>query len=272
MQKSDNLSTPSSTPLDAKTIDFVCREQGYEVEVIVLSEVESTNSWLFENKSDAPIMLCAAEQQTVGRGRRGKTWHSPESGVTFSIRFNRPEAVTEFAGLSLLVGACLCDQLRQVGASDAMVKWPNDVLVNGAKLSGILIETSVSAAADSATTVVIGIGINYRRGGEVALIDQSSTDLYEICGTHLPDRSELIANVASRVIASVIDGVPQALQSLAGQWGRYDALAGSEVTVDAGSRKVAGRVQGIDQSGRLKVETDDGLQAFSSADISVRAR
>ncbi len=264
----DNL----SAPLNAQRMASICRTLGCDTDVVVLPTVGSTNSWLLESDSTAEVTLCAAEHQTIGRGRRGKTWHSPDSGVTFSIRLNRPEPVTRFHGLSLLVGALLCDQLRDIGAADAMLKWPNDVLVKQAKLAGILIETSISASAESATTVVIGIGINYRRGPEAQLIDQNSTDLFQVCGPDLPDRSELIARVASRVIMAVAGDVPQAVENLSASWADYDALAGLEVAVDSGDAQVVGRTAGIDATGGLLLDTEHGRQVFSSAEVSVRSR
>ncbi len=274
MNRNNNESSDNnSAPLNAQSIASLCRTLGCDIDVVVLPTVGSTNTWLLENNNiTAAVTLCAAEHQTIGRGRRGRTWHSPHSGVTFSIRLHRPEPVTRFQGLSLLVGALLCDQLRDIGASDAMLKWPNDVLVNHAKLAGILIETSISASAESATTVVIGIGINYRRGPEAQLIDQNSTDLYQICGAKLPDRSELIARIASRVIKAVVGDVPLAVENLASRWSDYDAIADLEVVVDSAGAQVAGRTVGIDAIGGLLLDTDNGRQVFSSAEVSVRSR
>ena len=167
----------------------------------------------------------------------------------------------------------LCDSLRAVGISDAMVKWPNDVLVNSAKLAGILIE-SRTAASDNGTCIVIGIGINYKRGDEAQFIDQESTDLNTLCGASgLPDRSNLIAEIATALVDVVTADVPAAVSNLSTRWNLYDALNGLEVNATvAGGESVVGRADGIDASGGFRIRTLSGTRVFSSADVSVRPR
>lgn len=262
-------------PLDRSVIETYCRAAQCNIELHVLRTVESTNTWLLDGEFDSAVTLCAAEHQTLGRGRRGKSWHSPDSGVTFSLRFNCPEPIVFFNGLSLLVGSELCDCLRAAGVSNAMVKWPNDVLVNGAKLAGILIESraavSLSDATATGSIIVIGIGINYRRGAETQLIEQASTDLVELCGAdQLPDRSTLIASVATRLTALLSSDVPAKLAGLATRWGDYDALSDTHIVVSVAGQSETGLATGIDAEGGLQVQTDDGLRVFMSADVSVR--
>ena len=273
-----------SSPLDSKVIQSVCCQRGIPIKVTVLPAVESTNTWVMQETRSSETILCAAEHQTGGRGRRGKTWHSPNSGITFSLGLISLRPVTWFNGLSLVVGSILCDCLRAVGAADAMVKWPNDVLVDGAKLAGILIESSVSTErvsasleTNSATTkIVIGIGINYQRGAEAQLIDQASTDLFQLCGTSLPDRSQLIAEIASQVVRQSLGDVPSAMSELVTKWPGYDALAGRELVISQALSQaqlpVHGIGAGIDPTGALKLDTADGVRLFNSADISIRQR
>ena len=288
-----------STPLDACAIESVCRAHGCSPEVVVLSSVESTNTWLWDNKLSSPLVLCATEHQTLGRGRRGKTWFTPRLGLTFSIRLTCAESIAELGGLSLLVGSVLCDQLREMGVSRAMVKWPNDILVEGAKLAGILVESSTAAVSKPAastlnvgssdsglddtavagkaragttragTTVVIGIGINYRRGTEASLIDQASIDLYEICGSAMPERYEIIGLVAARLVKVLAQSVPQSLHSLSQSWPLYDAMKGRKLVVESGNERISGQAAGIDSSGALLVQTESGQRSFISADISL---
>ena len=273
MTDSDNMPAQPRTSLSVSAIESIFQTSGCNIDVHVLETVDSTNTWLLEGELPAPITLCAAEHQTLGRGRRGKTWHSPDSGVTFSMRFNRHESVEQFNGLSLLAGAVLCDSLRAVGIADAKIKWPNDVLVNNAKLAGILIE-SRSVVPKPGTCIVVGMGINYKRGDEAQLIDQASTDLFALCGENgLPDRSMLIAEIAVRLAEVVTADVPAAVRGLAASWNNYDALAEAEVCASvAGGESVIGLAHGIDSSGGFRIQTEDGVRVFTSADISVRRR
>ena len=258
------------TPLSKTVIIEGCAEACPELEVHVLDSVDSTNTWLLDGDFSAPVSLCAAEHQTVGRGRRGKTWYSPNSGVTFSLRFNRTEPVAWFNGLSLIVGSVLCDTLRDTGVVDSMVKWPNDVLVRGSKLAGILVE-SRTAHSTEGTVLVVGMGVNYILGGETRLIDQPSTGLSTLCGVGgPPDRSELIADIAKRLITAVSADIPQSVSQLADRWTDYDALAGTTVVATVAGDIIEGLAAGIDEKGNLQIDTKDGLQSFNSADVSVR--
>src|SRR5688572_19193259 len=124
------------------------------VEVRVVERCTSTNELAL--KGSSPILI-AAEEQTAGRGRRGRRWHSARgAGITFSLgrRIRRP--TRELAVLSLVAGVAVARALHALGARSARLKWPNDLVLDGAKLGGILVETRNGRA-------VIGIGLNCRR-------------------------------------------------------------------------------------------------------------
>ncbi len=257
-------------PLDQQTIQNYFVNSGVEVEVHVLPQVDSTNTWLLQRKAAAPVTLCAAEHQTVGRGRRGKTWHSPDNGVTFSMRFDSAESICRFSGVSLLTGAVICDHLRAIGIANALMKWPNDILVDGSKLAGILVESRTIGSAGG-TVLVLGIGINYQGGEEARLIDQATVDLAELsCGRSLPDRSQLIADIAIRLQQMVVGDVPQQLADLVANWSDYDALANASVMALAAEKKIHGRVVGIDGTGSLLLDTGDEVLTLNSAEVTVR--
>src|SRR5678815_1226990 len=124
------------------------------VEVRVVERCTSTNDMLL--KETHPVLL-AAEEQTAGRGRRGRRWHSaPEAGLTFSLgrRIRRP--ARELAALSLVAGVAAARALRALGVRRAALKWPNDLLVDGAKLGGILVEARTPASSREGSYAVIG--------------------------------------------------------------------------------------------------------------------
>lgn len=242
----------------------------------VLESVPSTNTWLMGKyreslQGDVGLLLCATEQQTAGRGRRGKVWHSPISGVTFSLCFTLPVGLADIGGITLLAGSAVCECLWRHGVSQARIKWPNDILVNDAKLVGILVEVA-GHTADS-TTIVIGIGVNYQRGDELSKIDQASTDLFDLCSASPPDRSLLIAQLAVAVYQTCNKGlVSESVAQLAENWARFDALAGVNVQLNSGdSETTYGCADGIDSTGRLRIRTANGVTFTSSGDVSVRA-
>lgn len=248
------------------------------VKVSVLDSVGSTNSWLSDKQlGDGPgehqnpdLQVCAAEHQTAGRGRRGKVWHTPLRGITFSLRFTVPVALAEVGGISLLTGAAVCDSLRLWSVEQAMIKWPNDILVDRAKLVGILVE--VASHTKASTTLIIGIGVNYQRGAEQRKIDQASIDLFDLCGGFPPDRSVLIGHLAAEVFQRCNSGsVHGNMAELAREWSRYDAFAGTDIEVNPGtSQALTGLADGVDDTGRLRIKTGSETVMVSSGEVSVR--
>ena len=275
------MATGVSSPakLCAEVIEEeIRRRHSVRVNTTVLETVKSTNSWLMARCEKIPdaelaqtdLWLCATEHQTAGRGRRGKVWHSPWGGVTFSIGFTVPVAPSEVGGMSLLTGAAVCDCLRQWSVNQAMIKWPNDILIGDAKLVGILVE--IVARGQSKTRLIVGIGVNYRRGAEQKEIDQASTDLHDQCGGTPPDRSVLIGHLAAEVYQRCCSGNVQiSMANLSAEWPHYDAFADTMVELKSGSSPgVQGQARGIDSQGRLLLRTAEGMMQISSGEVSVR--
>src|SRR5258708_19597856 len=166
-----------------------------QFEVRVLERCGSTNALLLKERKDG--LLLAAEEQTAGRGRRGRRWHSaPGAGITFSLSRSLQRPVREAAGLSLVAGVAVARALRALGVAQAALKWPNDLVVNGAKLGGILVDTR---SHDRVTHALIGIGLNCRHdvGLELRLrrklgaLDQFIEKI---------DRNEIVARIARSLL------------------------------------------------------------------------
>ncbi len=197
------------------------------VEVRVVQRCTSTNDLLLQERDAARPLLVAAEEQTAGRGRRGRRWQSaPGAGILFSLarRVRRPPR--ELAALSLVAGVAVTRALRRLGVAQAALKWPNDLVVNGAKLGGILVETRSQAAASHA---VIGIGINCR-GGEglelrlrrrVASLDQF---------VEIRDRNPIIAGIARALLEALDAFERKGLAAVrAVKWGWHDGTAWTSI-------------------------------------------
>ena len=236
------------------------------------ASLESTNTYLLQSVDGAAVEICATELQTRGRGRRGKVWSTPKNSVTFSMKLTVPVPLSQIGGASLVCGVALCDTFHRLGVSQAAVKWPNDILVGGAKLAGILVEIATHNA--SSTTLVVGIGINYRAGPETEKIDREIIDLHQLFAGDPPDRSQLIGTICNRIHADLASALPLAA-TFVENWRSYDALAGQSVVVQrsvscGNTDSVAGNVEGIDKRGYLVVETNNGTRFFSSAEVSIQ--
>ncbi len=238
----------------------------------LLDTVDSTNSHLLRERFLAPerVAACVAEQQTGGRGRRGRGWVSPFGcNLYLSVcrRFEQPAAA--LAGLSLAAGVAVASALELEGARGVRLKWPNDLLWDGRKLGGILVE--MSGEADGPSYVVVGVGVNVRMPhGAGESIDQPWVDLAEATGGCPPARSRLAGVVLNRLVASLSRFETAGLAAFLPAWRAFDGLSGSDVTVRMGDATVNGRVLGVAQDGALRIATATGERRFMGGEVSLR--
>jgi BirA family biotin operon repressor/biotin-[acetyl-CoA-carboxylase] ligase len=231
------------------------------VEVRVVERCSSTNDVLLKTISEKPVLL-VAEEQTAGRGRRGRRWHSaPGAGVTFSLgrRVRRP--VRELAALSLVAGVAAVRALRALGVRAAGLKWPNDLVVDGAKLGGILVETRSQAAH-----AVIGIGINCRRTpGLDRRIRRQIAFLDEFASV---SRNRVIQETALALLKALEAFEAGGLDAVRADWEAMDAHAGQRLRVRlANGRVLTGMANGLAEDGSLRLMTRAGLQTVRSGRV-----
>ena len=230
------------------------------VEVRVIERCSSTNDLAL--KAAAPALI-AAEEQTAGRGRRGRRWHSaPGAGITFSLSRKVSRPIRELPALSLVAGVAVARALRALG-TDVRVKWPNDLLVGGAKLGGILVETRSSGHA------VIGIGINCR---PMPGIERKLRRDVAYLGSSI-SRSDVIRRIGIALMDALDAFEKQGLDGLRAEWEAMDAHAGQRLRVRlANGKVVTGTASGLAQDGSLQLMTRRGLQAVNSGRVmSARA-
>ena len=247
-------------PAEAVWEALAPRLAGFSVEI--LPTLPSTNTALMERARAGraePIAL-VAERQSAGRGRMGRQWLSeaPDEGpapLTFSIGL--PLAPRDWSGLSLAVGLAVAQSLH----ADIQLKWPNDVWLHGRKLGGILIETASMGAMRYA---VIGIGINIGPRAAEGLRTAPAW-LQELMPDS--DAAQAFCMVAPAVVHAVLDFADQGMEPLRAAYQVRDALYGRGVVCSDG---LSGIARGIDAQGALLLETAQGLQKISSAEVSVR--
>jgi BirA family transcriptional regulator, biotin operon repressor / biotin---[acetyl-CoA-carboxylase] ligase len=234
------------------------------VEVRVVERCTSTNDLLLKEIPGKPVLL-AAEAQTAGRGRRGRRWHSaPGAGVTFSLgrRIERP--AREFPALSLVAGVAAARALHALGVNGARLKWPNDLVVDGAKLGGILVESRNGHA-------VIGIGINCRRTPELETKARRKVAFLNDFAS--VSRNQVIQGVGRTLLAALDEFEKRGLDALRAEWEAMDAHAGQRLRVRlADGRVMSGMASGLAQDGSLQLMTRNGLKAVRSGRVvSARA-
>jgi BirA family biotin operon repressor/biotin-[acetyl-CoA-carboxylase] ligase len=234
----------------------------------VLDEVNSTNTYLMQNKHAAHATCVAAHVQTNGKGRRGRTWVSRlGASLTFSLLWRFQCGAAALSGLSLCVGVALIRALRDFDVNAAQLKWPNDVLVDGKKLAGILIELQGDLEGPSAAVIGIGINLNLPQN-MLENIDQPAIDLASVKGI---DQSALLGSVLKH-LADVLSGFETSgFVALRNEWLSYHAYENKPVRMLLpNGTDVQGMVKGVAEDGILLVETALGLQRFSAGEISLR--
>ena len=214
--------------------------------------------------------VIAAEWQTAGRGRRGRSWHAaPGAALTFSLLWRFEQGVGALSGLSLAAGLAVVRALERCGVAGAGLKWPNDVLWHGCKLAGLLVE--VQGEANGPGAAVIGVGINCRLPDAVReRIDQPVTDIARILDTTV-DRNRLLAETLDALAQTLDAFARDGFAPLRGEWQRrhfYQDRAVRLTLPDGGT--LDGIVRGAAEDGALLLETTTGLRRIHSGDISLR--
>lgn len=259
-----------SSFLDAGRIAGLCSASRRGLAVEVVAATGSTNADLRERVDSlrAPVLL-AAELQTAGRGRAGRSWLSaPEDSLCFSLAWRFTGPVTRLVGLPLAVGVALADALRSRG-HPVTLKWPNDLLIDGDKLGGVLVET-VTSRADPETPAlwaVIGVGLNVRAN---RARDEGVAAPVAALGEGI-DRNELLAALADALVAAMALFDAQGLAPFVDRWQRWHAYAGLPVMlVEQGRVLHEGVARGIDAYGCLLLDTGRGIVPVAAGDLSLR--
>ena len=269
----------SSEPLGAdkilEAVDGDIRDRLRNVEVAW--SVGSTNTILLSrpNPPNGCSEVMLAEYQTAGRGRRGRAWLAPPGGsICLSLSWTFRDVPADLGSLGLVIGVCELRALRELGLTEARLKWPNDVLVADRKLGGVLIE--LRAESGGPACVVIGIGLNVALGAplleRIAQTGVVPTDLVT-AGLEQPSRNLVVGRIVTRCIRGLLEFERVGLRPFIDEWRDADALRGRMVDVrGAGGDIARGLARGVDLHGALLVETvDEGLKRFISGDVSVRA-
>jgi len=214
-----------------------------------------------------------AEYQSAGRGRRTRRWFAPPGGaLCLSLSWSFAALPADIAALSLALGVCVLRALEQIGRPGAALKWPNDIVTEGGKLGGILIE--LRAEGSGPAQVVIGIGLNVALGRAlVERVRASGTEAVDLSalGSGECDRNRLAAALLASCVAGLLRFEQDGFRSFMAEWRAADSLAGKAVLVSAEGVAIAGHARGIDVDGALCVHTREGLQRFITGEVSVRA-
>lgn len=234
--------------------------------VETVEEIGSTNDALKLRASDGAEegLVLRAEKQSAGRGRRGRSWTSEPGNLYVSFLLRPAKAPAEAATLGFVAAIAIGNLLRALMNVPVTLKWPNDVLVDGAKISGILLESG-GVAGGKVDWLVLGIGINLRHHPEAALYP--TTDLVAAGGPALPPARALDLLLAEfqPLYERWLTGGFAALRE---DWLRHARGLGTPILARLGAEEVPGIFAGIEGDGTLLLTTEGGgTRRIAAGDI-----
>jgi BirA family biotin operon repressor/biotin-[acetyl-CoA-carboxylase] ligase len=258
------VSTPTRKPLDRHELwSLLSEKSDFWTEVDVVQVTGSTNADLAKAaKHGAPEgTVLIAEEQSSGHGRLDRRWVSPaRAGLTMSFVLRPTVPREQWATLTLLTAVALEESLKAVCGVNAKLKWPNDVLIDGRKVCGILAQVEDGA-------VIVGTGLNVSTTEEELPVPEATS--LALAEASTLDRGTIAAAFLSHVAAVYTTWNERGPASVIERWRRNSATLGRHVAVSfPNGRKVSGRAVGIDNDGCLQVALDDGVvETIAAGDI-----
>lgn len=245
------------------------RQQCPQWEFFYKPVIGSTNDFLLKNHATlAPFSLCLTEYQTAGRGRRGRVWHSPLAGqLTFSFLWQAEQECQ--SGLSVVIGIAIAEALRSLDVGEINVKWPNDLLLNGKKLGGILIE-SATLAESSQRHFIIGIGLNMT---QPTLPENTIAQPCVGLQTVAPQlqREQVLTAVLEHIQNALAQFDLQGFNAFLPRWNFLDYFHQKPVVLCQEKTQIHGIVLGLTPTGALRLLDESGQEKIiHQGEVSLR--
>jgi BirA family biotin operon repressor/biotin-[acetyl-CoA-carboxylase] ligase len=246
-------------------------EQQGQAQFEVHATIDSTNSELMRRIGSVDLTsgtVVVAEAQTAGRGRRGRQWQSPfGANLYFSYYWLLQDGLARAMGVSIAVGLAVYDCLRIVGMKNVALKWPNDILADGAKLAGILVE--LDGQPEGPCHLVIGIGLNLAMPSAVSeLIDQTWTDLKS--QQINIEKNLLVATLTVCLEKRLAHYAKSGLSNMYKEWNELNAFKDQLISLNTGERAWQGKCVGIDEQGGICLRQDGEVKSYYGGEISLR--
>ncbi len=243
----------------------------------ILDVIDSTNSHAMRSLQEGKLPLetgkyavVLAEQQTSGKGRRGRLWISPYGrNIYMTMVRHLDTGAVGTEGISLVVGLAIIRALKALGIPAPGVKWPNDLVADGKKLAGILLE--ITGDITGVCQLLIGVGIN-THCPPITMQDvgQPWTDLYSFSNREI-DRNVLAGSVIGQVVAALAEFETRGLPAFHDEWRQHDVMHGNDVELINAGDSWIGRAMGISDNGALILDTGEGRQLVKGGEISIRS-
>ncbi len=211
---------------------------------------------------------CFAEKQTHGKGMQGKTWITTKNNICFSMAWSYENHLSNIHMLNFLVAIKLVNALKNNGYLNIKIKWPNDLIFNGLKLAGILIESVYKK--NSKIYLVIGVGINIEVDIEdKKKIDQKVSDLISVNPEKLVNKNKLAAYLAGAVAESLFEFAEYECKKLSEEWNKLDNYYNVTRIVSINNRLIKVKLLGINETGKLCCFHDKKINLYNINEVKI---
>jgi BirA family biotin operon repressor/biotin-[acetyl-CoA-carboxylase] ligase len=237
--------------------------------ILVFQKTASTNDVVTKQGLDGvgEGVAVFAESQPAGRGRQGRTWQSPlGKGLWFSVLLRPAYGASAAGRVTVAASVAVAEALRAAAGVDARIKWPNDIIIHGKKIAGILTEWQQPTGKQPFAVLGIGIDVNCGPGDLPTDLQPIATSLLlETGASH--DRAALAADLLRRLDALYRQSVHQ-FDAIISRWADLNSTLGRHLSVRVGTRSVEGFAQALDGDGALLVRRDNGqIERILSGDV-----
>lgn len=262
LKSSPDLMFPAEIQIGLKTKHFG-RKINY------FSKVDSTNNkakeLVFAGASEG--LLVVAEEQVGGRGRLGRSWFSPSGGIWFSLVLRPQIAPGEILKITLMAGIAGVEAIKETIGLEPRIKWPNDLLIKGKKLAGIL--TEMETEADRIHSVILGMGINANIAWRdfPSHLKETATSMQVQLGKNV-DRCRILRAILAKLETGCEQLRSGGFSSIRNSWMEHSDTLGSQVKVETVNGAIKGKAVDISSEGALILELDSGeTKAVWSGDV-----
>lgn len=258
-------------PLAERTILSGLKTKILGRRVFCFRSIASTNDtgFLMAESGAKEGTLLIADRQSKGKGRLGRSWHSPPKvGLWFSLILRPKVLPSQAPGLSLAAALALAETIEAYTSLEVEIKWPNDCLINGRKVAGIL--TELSAELDKINFVVVGVGVNvnHKKSDFPLSLRRKATSLF-LASNKSISRVRLLQDFLVRFEEIYSQFVTEGLKPILPRLKKRAHLLGKKVKLQLGKKVFRGLAAGLDSSGSLILETKTGREVVTAGEVTI---
>ncbi len=251
-------------------IDFIDKESLKIENLFFEEEMASTNDYAkkiaLENCPNWSVVLC--NNQTNGRGRLGRSWEAEKNSGIYISFVLRPEILPQYVyQITLVVGVAIRRVLESLTGLEPLIKWPNDILINGKKVAGIL--TEMNSEMEKINFVIVGVGINVNNSKFSEDIAQKATSIM-LETNKIYSRNEIIRKLVIELEKCYNQFCLYGFKPFKEEYNKYCANVGKNVTTQNGSEKTTGISKGVNEKGELIIESENGQVNVLAGEVSIR--